>query len=76
MLDRHLKPPIPFPSMGLTLWLKSVTNLREETEWEKTIRWELHVDIEVRIPPLRGKYLTEVGPLGISLGHYEPRRNQ
>ena len=76
VVGRTFKNPFPFPSISLTLWLKLVTNLREEMEWGKTIRWELRVDIEVRIPPpFRGKYLFEVGLLGSSLGYHEPRRN-
>ena len=49
--------------------------LSEESEWGKTCRWETRVVTEVRITLLRGKYLTEIGLLGSSLGYHEPRRS-
>ena len=39
---------------------------------EKKIRWELRVDTEVRITPLRGKYLIEARLSGSSSGYPEP----
>ena len=69
LLVEQLKPLFPFPYVSLSLRLKLVTNLRKGTEWGKKLGGEkLRVDTEVRITPLRGKYLLQQDSWGALQG--------